>query len=230
MKISDDLVMFVPACGLGERVAARGVKPFLDIHEIKHDRHWMAMNKVIAMAPDEIEVEIALRREMGCPPLDREVTVHFMEPTTGQAQTIYNWLRRSRIHHYTLISNCDNVIDKESIEQGIQMLSTHRHMTGIVYTFHPRIRNDPRWSYVKRGVRGNITYIAEKEPISDEAVAGVYLLNVFNLRMSLSPEDIYLSQALARMQGLYGIPVKEYHGWNDLEQLQELEQGVAQAL
>jgi len=231
MKTIEDMVMFVPACGWGKRVASLGVKPFLEIFEGDpvHSRSWMAMNGVIGMAPKNMEVEIAVRREIGCPPLNREVTVHFMEPTTGQAATIYNWLRRARIRNYVLLSNCDNAIDIESIEEGIKLLN-HNGRQGIVFTFRPIKENDARWSYVKCNSKGEIQQIKEKEPISSDAVAGVYLLNMFSLRMALHPDDVYLSEALARMQRLYAYRAKSYRGWNDLEQLEELKRGAPQAL
>jgi hypothetical protein len=228
MKTIDDMCMFVPACGWGRRMESRGLKPYIDIFE--GDSQWMALNGVISMAPEGMEIEIAVRREMGCPPLERPVTVHFMGPTAGQAVTVYNWLRRTRIRNYVLISNCDNAIDRASIVEGIKLLDLDKRK-GIVFTFRPTKKNDLRWSYVLRNkFNDGILQIKEKEPISDEAVAGVYLLNMFTLRMSLDHRDCYLSEALARMPGLVAYRAKEYRGWNDLEQLEELEKGLPQAL
>jgi hypothetical protein len=227
MKSIEDIVMFIPACGWGERVKARGEKPFLYVQE--PDRSWFALNEVAAMAPDKMEVEIALRREMGCSRFHRNVTVFFMDETIGQAQTIYRWLQRARMRQYVLISNCDNAVDQESILYGLKILDVDR-FKGIVYTFQPIKENDTRWSYVQTSPKGLITQIAEKEPISKSAVAGVYLLNMFDLRRALEPDDRYLSTALGRMRGLYAHRVKIYRGWNDLEQIDELEHGVAQAI
>jgi NDP-sugar pyrophosphorylase family protein len=229
MKTIEDIVMFIPACGWGERMKQRGLKPYIYIFEEKECRHWMALNGVMAMAPEGMDIEVAVRREMGCPDLSKEATVHFMKETTGQANTIYNWLRRTKIRNYVLISNCDNAIDQNSIKTGIALLDRDKYK-GIVYTFKPKKENDARWSYVECDQNTKILRIAEKDPISSEAVAGVYLLNMFSLRMALYPDDKYLSEALARMSGLYALRAQQYHGWNDMEQLEELEKGVPQSL
>lgn len=232
MRITDDIVMFIPACGLGERLAARNSqKPFIHIndgHFSDQPREAMALDRVMAQTPAGIDIEIALRKDSGFPRTQRGCTVHFMDPTTGQADTIYQWLRRTRTREYVLISNCDNCIDTRSIEEGIASLSSADGIRGLVYTFTPTAEGDERWSYLKTDSKHCITEIVEKKAISYEAVAGVYLLNMFALRMALYPEDIYLSQALDRMKGLYARRAEHYEGWNDLEQLADLEHGIKQ--
>jgi hypothetical protein len=184
------------------------------------------MNRVISMAPEKMDIEIALRSDMGCPVLNRETTVHFMNPTSGQARTIYEWMRRTKMRQYILISNCDNVIDQGSILDGFGLLAKNA-CRGIVYTFRPKDAHDDRWSYVK--TKGDfITKIEEKVVLSTQAVAGVYLLNMFALRMALFDTDVYLSSALDRMDGLLAMPARGYAGWNTMEQLRELETGVKQ--
>jgi hypothetical protein len=127
-----------------------------------------------------------------------------------------------------LISNCDNRIDTTSIEQGIATLSRSDGIRGIVYTFLPSKEDDDRWSYVQFDGSYRITKIAEHKAISGHAIAGVYLLNMFALRMALYPEDVYLSEALARMDGLYAKRALHYEGWNDMAQLADLENGTKQ--
>lgn len=230
MKNIDDIVMFIPACGFGERVKARGQKPFIHLNDpgTLAGKASMALNRVMEQAPDWMDVEIAIRRDMGTSPLGRSATVHFMEETTGQANTIYHWLRRTRVRNYALISNCDNAIDRASIEDGIQCLGDR--IRGVIYVFQPPVKGDTRWSYVSLDSKHQVLEIEEHKPISPYAVAGVYLVNMFALRMSLFPEDIYLSQALERMDGLYAKKAKHYEGWNDLAQLAELESGTNQYL
>jgi len=228
MKITDDIVMFIPACGLGTRMTLRGMKPFIHIHDSSETEEAMALDRVVSQAPNGMDIEIALRKDMGCPKLRKEATVHFIDSSIGQANTIYKWLRRTRVRNYVLISNCDNRIDTTSIEQGIAMLSRSDGVRGIVYTFMPRIKEDDRWSYVDIDGNYRIKKIVEKKAISTHAVAGVYLLNMFALRMALYPEDVYLSEALARMDGLYAKRAFHYEGWNDMDQLDELERGWKQ--
>jgi hypothetical protein len=226
MKIADDIVLFIPACGLGTRVEARGLKPFIHINTVEGES--MAIDRVMAQAPNGMDIEMALLKTMGFPRTQRGCTVHFMDSSLGQANTIYQWLRRTRVRNYVLISNCDNRIDTTSIEQGIAMLNRSDGVRGIVYTFMPRIKEDDRWSYVDIDGSYRIKKIVEKKAISTHAVAGVYLLNMFALRMALYPEDIYLSEALARMDGLYAKRALHYEGWNDMDQLAELERGWKQ--
>jgi ADP-glucose pyrophosphorylase len=199
MKTKDDVVMFIPACGQGTRMAGLGPKPF--IHFNVPEGEAMALDRVMAQAPSWMDIEVALRKDMGYPRTQRGATVHFLDSTTGQADTIYQWLRRTRLRQYVLISNCDNRIDTASIERGLLQLDQHTACKGIIFTFIPPKKDDERWSYVRQNGNYKITEIVEKKPISSCAVAGVYLLNSFALRMSLFPEDIYLSETLARMDG-----------------------------
>jgi hypothetical protein len=225
-----DCVMFVPACGLGTRVAERGAKPFLYLSD---NPSAAALRRVIAQAPDWMPIEIALPSHMGCCILDRDATVHFFkEQTRGQAHTIYKWMEKSDLKHkWTLISNCDNEIDRDSIDGAIytitNYISVNRCLNGVVFTFEPTKHPDDRFSYVQSS-KGRITHIAEKQSISTQACAGVYLLRTSALDRAIQPDDNYLSQTLARMQELYVWPVKTYRGWNDMAQIMEVETYVKQ--
>lgn len=223
----DDVVMFIPACGLGTRVAQLGHKPF-----IMRDPENMALECVLRQTPHDMPVEIALRAGMGCPALSRDVIVHFFaQQTNGQAHTIYRWLkqRAHRNAEWILISNCDNEIDGLTVQATIEQARESKDLPdGYVFTFEPQKIGDARFSYVELSGHDRIVSIAEKTPISQHACAGVYLLNATELKLCLKEEDIFLSEALARMHGLYAVQCQEYHGWGDMQQIAELNNDVKQ--
>lgn len=209
----NNTVFFVPACGNGTRIAGEGKhKPYIDI------RGRMALDRVLDQAPEGVERHAMVRHDMGCPPLEKPVVVWMTGPTKGQADTIRRWVEQADAAErwkWAIISNCDNLIDKANIEACLGQ--------NTVFTFDPR-PGDTRWSYVAVRSNGSVHRIAEKEPISERAVAGVYILDTKELWQALRPEDVSLSQALARMK-LWAFPVAWYCGWNDAEQLKEVRGG-----
>jgi hypothetical protein len=224
-------VMFIPANGEGSRVAERGPK-----HSLTLPEGVTAIKKVASMAPIPMQVEVAFRT----PPendtendTDYDVyipgssTIHFMHETSGQASTIYEWLQRTRHRQYVMISNCDNWIDANSVKLGMRLLEDNR-ATCVVPTFRPRMANDPRFSYVKQKSGNLPKQLVEHKPVSDQAVAGVYFMHMDQLLACLWPDDIYLSQTISRMQDFYSFQVEQYMGWGDMDQLNEIEQGLPQ--
>jgi hypothetical protein len=223
----NDWVMFIPANGEGSRVAERGPK-----HSLLLPEGITAMRKVASMAPAPMRVEVGLRM----PPegdtdydvhIPGDATVHFMQETTGQANTIYEWLQRTRQRQYVMISNCDNWIDERSVKLGMRLLEDNR-ATCVVPTFRPMRANDKRFSYVHQKTRVSNKRLVEHEAVSDQAVAGVYFMHMDQLMAVLWPDDIYLSQAISRMQDFYSFQVEQYMGWGDMDQLNEIEQGLPQ--
>lgn len=222
-----DHVFFVPACGLGERVKSRGIKPFLVLADMPKSH---ALQRVVDMAPGFMRIEIALLASYGCMPMDRSVKVHmFGYHTSGQADTIRQWLELSgycdRPDTWILLSNCDATIDRYTINQVLRQ----KDHPEAVFTFAPLDKHDARFSYVTVSPdTGYIDRIAEKTVISSKACAGVYYLNAVRLYAALRPSDAYLSQALGRMENLKAVQCREYHGWNDMDQIEELESGKVQ--
>lgn len=219
-------VFFVPACGLGERVKALGPKPFL--HVMQAGSSWMALDRVVQQAPEDMPVEIALPAHLGSVPLKRDATVYFFkDQTNGQAHTIARWMAVSRMREWVLISNCDNSIDYETIEKALRLVKGTS--TSIVFTFTPPNSDDNRYSYVEvNGMNGKVYNVVEKHAISPFACTGVYLLRWTSLWTSLKPTDEYLSAALARMPGLQAMQVKNYTVWGDMAQVSEIQRGVKQ--
>ena len=224
--LHDDWVMFIPANGEGSRVAERGPK-----HSLMLPEGISAMWKVANMAPYYMQTEIAMRTPSTDSPNQIPVpgnsTIHFMNETLGQANTIYEWLRRTRQRQYVMISNCDNWIDENSVKLGMRLLEDNR-TTCVVPTFRPKLANDKRFSYVQQKSRVANKRLVEHEAVSDQAVAGVYFMHMDQLMAVLWPDDIYLSQAISRMQDFYSFQVEQYMGWGDMDQLNEIEQGLPQ--
>jgi hypothetical protein len=223
----DDWVMFIPANGDGSRVAERGPK-----HSIILPEGVDAMGKVAGMAPRHVQIEIAVRQTLDygsfAVPIPDNATVYFMDETLGQANTIYEWMQRARQRNYVLISNCDNWIDPDSIKLGMRLIEDNRAVC-VVPTFRPINAKDTRFSYTRpRSVADRRLEVVEHKPVSDQAVAGVYMLRWDVLAAALWPDDVYLSQALSRTDAIYAFQVEQYMGWGDMDQLNEIEQGLPQ--
>lgn len=229
----NEITMFIPACGKGERM--------LEIMDAMPDRvprnkafvaieGRPAIDHVLAMRPGKARVDIALPASHGCIPLQCDATVHLIrEETTSQADTIRRWLRDYAADRlgYVLISNCDNVIDKQTINDGISAVF-NRRCSGVVFTFKPTVRGDERFSYVEAGPDGIVHNVEEGVAVSNMACAGVYFLFLGHLRAELQDGDTHLSQALARLHGLRAMRARHYYAWNDPAQYAELHAGVKQ--
>ncbi len=225
----------IPAGGDGTRVGGR--KPF--ISRLGVEGHELGLDKIMAMA--DLPTWLALPKQLGCPSLKRGCNVVFLdEPTAGQGHTVNLLLRQiDRVrsggpYDWALISNCDNAIDPESVSNAVscvRQLAVKDIINGIVFTFKPLQAGDTRFSYVKTGkytFDSEIIAIAEKEAISDKAVAGVYLLRMQAFFDACRPTHLNLSDTLALIPRLVAKPVKHYEAWNDAAQLAEWRAGTVQ--
>lgn len=73
---------------------------------------------------------------------------------------------------HLLIANSDQYVEWNSCDFMNFNLS---NIDGSILTFHAPDRN-PKWSYVKEE-NGKVTYVAEKQAISDIATVGIYWYN-----------------------------------------------------
>lgn len=216
--MKNDVALIIPANGLGSRVAEMGPKPFIKLH------NQLAIEIVMDMAyspwHEPIPIHIGLPAHLGCPPLNKPANVHFFDkPTLGQAETIVQIIRRigRRRYRWILISNCDNKIDLDSVRQA---MVRQRKLNGILFTFEPLKEDDTRFSYVQT-TNMRVKAIAEKKPISNQALTGVYLLRTKTFLQAYQKQDIYLSETLARIDDLVVAKVTRYEAWNDMEQIKE---------
>ena len=158
---ADDVTFFVPACGLGTRVQERGEKAFLDING------YSALDLVLGQAPDYVERHVALRKGATYPRTMHGCHVHYFDETSGQAETISRWMLNCRTT-WVLISNCDNAIDTETIEDTLKTCDVYDN--GVIFTFRPLQDGDARFSYVVHD-EDDVTSVVEKNPVSHEACA-----------------------------------------------------------
>jgi hypothetical protein len=207
-----------------------GVKPFLHVQVYAGNPRIMSLDAVMAQAPWTMETHIALPAELGCPPLARSAIVHlYVSSSSGQAETIDQWLDGHRMmFDYVLISNCDNLVNNHAIIEGLNFLEKNPAMHGIVFTFKPSKDNDDRYSYTKLKPDGEWEF-REKDPFSEDAIAGVYILKTYQLSKVIQPSDKYLAEALNRMRRLHVMRVQTVRIWGTPEQLAEVEAGKPQS-
>lgn len=68
-----------------------------------------------------------------------------------------------------LIANSDQFIKYSS--ENFNTFRKFSSVDGIIFTFHS---THPKWSFVKTNINGEITEVAEKNPISNIATCGIY--------------------------------------------------------
>lgn len=231
-----DCCFIIPAAGLGTRVGGR--KPFIERYNHNCDNELeYGLDKVMAQAP-MLPTWIGLPKELGCPPLKRGArAILFDKPTKGAAETIASMLQLIpdtggiNPYEWLLISNCDNVVGENDIAHVFRNVKRRELWDGYVFTFKPLLVGDTRFSYVEDDGMKSIQGIVEKQAISDQAVAGVYLLRMNAFISSYRHSDINLSDTLAKMIyrfNLKAVPVEHYEAWNDAEQLAEWRAGKVQ--
>lgn len=120
-----------------------------------------------------------------------------------------------------LVANNDQLVDINIDD----FLAYAEQFDGCVMTFDCA-EQDPKWCYVKT-VDGRITEIAEKEPISTEAIVGIYYFRTFGafqfaarsviMDNERTKGEFYLSLAIKRMLenhhiSTYKIRRDQFHG------------------
>lgn len=134
---------------------------------------------------------------------------------------------------WLLISNCDNAIGHRDLRDMLEMArrtdngGKHGGMTdapaAIVATTSVPIRDENRFSFCHVQQGGRVSRVTEKKEHTRYAVAGVYLVRKSALVNVIFDTDVNFSQVLNRMFNVVAFPVAEYHGWNDMEQIDQWE-------
>jgi NDP-sugar pyrophosphorylase family protein len=108
------------------------------------------------------------------------------ELTMGAAETTYKGLKQLHLEHGSLIvADCDQWIKGKGI---IAMLNALSH--GLIDIAVPIFKSsDPGYSYVSRDSDGLVLKIVEKEPTTENAVAGCY-----GFRTKELFQEMYLNQ------------------------------------
>lgn len=136
-----------------------------------------------------------------------------------------------------IIANYDQIIDVD-YDQIMQYFQYENADAGVI-TFHSI---HPRWSFI-REFDGEIIEVAEKKPISDQAIAGFYYFKSGRLFVEAAENAIrkgatvnqafYLSASINELiiQGKkishFSIENSQYHSFYSPEKIREYEEGKA---
>lgn len=151
--------------------------------------------------------------------------------TEGAACTVLLALENLPQDSPLVIANSDQVVD-HSFDNFLSY-SLSSDQDGMIMTFSDR---DPKWSFAKVDSQGQVTEVAEKKPISDQATVGVYYFKkVHDFKagcMQMIRENKRVNQEFYvcpvyneliktnKKVGVYPIRKEEMHGLGTPEDLQ----------
>lgn len=171
----DILNIVIPMAGNGTRFQQKGYtkpKPLIDIHSIP----------MIAVVMNNIKPQQKHRFILICQKKhtkDHELQKHIQnisndvtlieidKPTKGQLCTVLLAKDYINSNNPLMIANSDQFVTYD-INQYLQNSLDY---DGFIMTFN---ESDPKWSYAKIDGNNNVTQVAEKVVISNEATVGIY--------------------------------------------------------
>ena len=97
------------------------------------------------------------------------VIVPVIKTTQGAACTVLKACQHINNAKPLMIANSDQIVDIE-VNNFIKD-ACNKKLCGSIMTFRS---NDPKWSYARVDKDNFVTYVKEKDPISDHATVGIY--------------------------------------------------------
>jgi dTDP-glucose pyrophosphorylase len=165
--------------GMGTRFSAAGfkdIKPLIPIHGrpmISHvidsvgiNGDWIFIVQKIHREKYNLD-EILNNLKPGCKIIDTGGTV-----TEGAAVSILLAKEFINNDRPLIIINSDNIIKWDVDLFNINLLDDENNVDGLILCFKD---SDPKWSFAKLNNEDIVTEVAEKNPISDNATAGLYV-------------------------------------------------------
>jgi len=170
-----DLTVLVPMAGAGSRFAQVGYKlpkPLIDVNgqpmiqrvieNLNMDAHYVFI----------MQKSLYENHNMGgiLPLIVPNCTIIQVSGLTeGAACTTLLAKELLNNDKHLLIANCDQHVEWDSCDFMYSMLSAEAD--GGILTFKD---NNTKWSYAKTDSQGNVTEVAEKKVISEDATVGIY--------------------------------------------------------
>lgn len=168
------MILVIPMAGEGSRFMKDGyntVKPLIEFqgktmveHVIEPFKKYGKITKIVAIIrKDHIEnYDLANRLKA----IDSTIeTVTIAELTEGAACSILLAKEHINNDQELAICNCDNIIETQTLDIP---------KDGKIYTFEVDDAST-KWSYAKLDENGYVLEVAEKQPISTHATAGLYM-------------------------------------------------------
>lgn len=168
----------IPMAGEGNRFKAAGFKtpkPLIDVRglpmfaAVLRDLNIDAKISFIVKDTHESEYHISTMLKLASPGCN----IHYVSgKQEGAATTILQIKESINNSDHLIISNADNMWDWNA---KVFYQTLNQDIDGSIVVFEDKKR-DPRWSFAK--VENNyVVEVAEKNPISDWATAGIYAFN-----------------------------------------------------
>ena len=167
------LNILIPMCGKGQRFKDAGYvepKPFMMVAGMTMIERVVKNLQFIVNDPTArfiFVTEDGLFEDIDTSP-NPQVVVETKRPTKGAVDTLYCARQYVCTHDELIIANCDQIVDLHPNWWPIPV-----GKFGSVLTFDCPERSKA-WSYVQEDIHGNIERIVEKDPISSQAVVGIY--------------------------------------------------------
>lgn len=179
-----------PAAGLGKRFRDIGIetpKPLIRVHNVPL-LIWAISNfpiktndQIWIISQSEHEIEIALKSEF--PRLHKKCRFITIETITdGPATTVALAAQRISDNEPLVIANTDQYVFGDLLN-FIEILNI-TDVCGSILTMEA---SGNQWSYISRGITGEVNFVVEKKQISNEATIGIYgfktsklFLNAYN--------------------------------------------------
>jgi len=171
--------ILIPMAGEGSRFAKAGYtfpKPLIDVrgkpmiqHVIENLDSGNVSSFIFLVRKEHLEkyqsIELLLNRLTR----SRSCIVIVDKLTEGAACTAL--LARYLVNDPDplLIANSDQIVDYS--KENFRLLQSHTKADGIVFSFKS---THPKWSFSKLNHNDEVTVVAEKNPISDNATCGIY--------------------------------------------------------
>jgi UDP-N-acetylglucosamine diphosphorylase / glucose-1-phosphate thymidylyltransferase / UDP-N-acetylgalactosamine diphosphorylase / glucosamine-1-phosphate N-acetyltransferase / galactosamine-1-phosphate N-acetyltransferase len=171
----------IPMAGLGSRFSKSGyikTKPFIDIlgkpmiarvlYNLKHpNARYILIVREEHIYKEKLIID-SLIETYGV------VIVPVKNTTEGTACTVLHARKYINNDSPLVIANSDQIIDIDIVD--FTRDCKNRGLDGSIITFKDPEMN-PKWSYAKTDINGNVTLVKEKQPISENATVGIYLFS-----------------------------------------------------
>jgi dTDP-glucose pyrophosphorylase len=169
--------ILIPMAGEGSRFAKEGYtfpKPLIDVECKSMIQHVVEnlnfdAEYIFLVRKQHLEKYQGMRTTLSHITNGRYKIVEVDELTEGAACTVLLAKEYINNDEDLLIANSDQII--EYSPENFNYLKNFSTSDAIVFTFHAI---HPKWSFVKVNMQGEVTEVAEKNPISNIATCGIY--------------------------------------------------------
>lgn len=207
--------LVMPMAGRGSRFSRAGIvlpKPLIELKE--YPFFWWAIQSIYRVTPVKELICVVLQEHIESFDIDKRITHYFPEArfvilpevTAGAFETAFAGVSVLSSRLPTLVNDCDHAFDARGIEKHLAVLHS-AEIDGLLCHFRS---HSPGFSYAQYDEEGCLIRTAEKDPISDLAIAGAYgfrdpevlRITADRYRTNCTYSELYLS-------GIFNVMVQE---------------------